>query len=371
VSEDVIQKVWAMMLSFDGYSFCKPHSASYAMVSFQSAYLRVHHPAEFMAAVLSNQGGYYRPHAYIAEIRRMRLFTLGPDVNLSRWKYYGKGRDVVIGLMAIKGLSASGAKAVLEERERGGDFTSLENFSRRVSLNRDDIVALCPAGVFDSIAGGLSRHLQARRLLSAGSRETGSRGWGVGNGELFSLEPGHTFIAPPENKVGKTEDDIWEEYRALGFLRKSHPLALWKDEVMAVTYRVKASRIAEYVGQNVKMVGWSVAQKEVWTKDGLAMNFLSLEDETGLYETVIFPHVYEKYGKLLFDPQPLLVYGRVTNDDGAISVEVNRLNPLQQARSALLPRTSGGSLFYGNCPQLKAQENAPDQYPARISSGRR
>jgi error-prone DNA polymerase len=373
VSEDVIQKVWAMMLSFDGYSFCKPHSASYAMVSFQSAYLRVHHPAEFMAAVLSNQGGYYRPHAYIAEIRRMRLFTLGPDVNLSRWKYYGKGRDVVIGLMAIKGLSVSGAKAVLEERDRGGDFTSLDSFSGRVSLNRDDIVALCPAGVFDSIAGGLPRHLQARRLLSAGSRERR-----IGNGELFSADDAPVFgvnktpsIAPSTKSVPKTEDDLWEEFRALGFLRNNHPLALWKDKVMAVKYRVKASRIAEYVGQNVKMIGWSVAQKEVWTKDGLAMNFLSLEDETGLYETVIFPYVYEKYGKLLFDQQPLLVYGRVTNDEGAVSVEVNRLNPLQQAMSALLPHTSGGSLYYGNCPRLKTQENAPDQYPVRISSGRR
>jgi len=370
VSEDVIQKVWAMMLSFDGYSFCKPHSASYAMVSFQSAYLRVHHPAEFMAAVLSNQGGFYRPHAYIAEIRRMRLFTLGPDINLSRWKYYGKGRDVVIGLMAVKGLSASGAKAVLDERERGEDFTSLEHFSGRVSLNRDDIAALCPAGVFDSISGGLPRHLQARRLLSVADRERE-----IGNGELFSADDAPVYDAKKPviatSMINKTANDLWEEFKALGFLRKNHPLALWKDAVMSVKDRVKASRIAEYVGQNVKMIGWPVAQKEVWTKDGLAMNFLSLEDETGLYETVIFPKVYDRYGKLLFDQQPLLVYGRVTNDEGAISVEINRLNPLQQAMSALLPHTSGGSLFYGNCPRLKTQENAPDQYPARISSGRR
>jgi DNA polymerase-3 subunit alpha/error-prone DNA polymerase len=106
---------------------------------------RVHHPAEFMAAVISNQGEYYRPHAYIAETRRMGLFTLGPDVNISRWHYYGKGREVVIGLMAIKGLSASGAKSILEERDKDGAFTSLEDFAKRVRLNRDDIIALCPA----------------------------------------------------------------------------------------------------------------------------------------------------------------------------------------------------------------------------------
>jgi DNA polymerase-3 subunit alpha/error-prone DNA polymerase len=89
------------------------------MVSFQSAYLRVHHPAAFMAAVISNQGGYYRPHAYIAEARRMGLFTFGPDINMSQWKYYGRGKELYIGLMVIKGLSESGAKKIIEERERG------------------------------------------------------------------------------------------------------------------------------------------------------------------------------------------------------------------------------------------------------------
>jgi DNA polymerase-3 subunit alpha/error-prone DNA polymerase len=325
VCEETIRKIWEMMLSFDGYSFCKPHSASYAMVSFQSAYLRVHHPAEFMAAVLSNQGGYYRPHAYIAEVRRMGLFTVGPDINASRWRYYGKGRDVVIGLMAIKGLSASGAEAILEERDKGGEFKNLEDFSRRVRLNRDDIIALCPAGVFDRIAGGLPRSLQARRLLGMRSEETGSR-----NGELFAdgqpvaenvnkLIPNSSFLTP---------NCLWEEYRALGFLRRLHPLALWKDDVMAVKYRTKALRIGDYVGRNVKMIGWPVTQKDVWTKDGLAMSFLSLEDETALYETVIFPDVYDKYNKLLFDQRPLLVYGRVTDDQGAVTLEVSRIEAL-------------------------------------------
>ena len=335
VGEETVQKIWEMMLSFDGYSFCKPHSASYAMVSFQSAYLRVHHPAEFIAAVLSNQGGYYRPHAYIAEARRIRLITKGPDINLSRWKYYGAGTGkdyfrgtVVIGLMAVKGLSVSGAKAVLDERDRGGVFKSLEDFSRRLGprsspgLNRDDITALCPAGVFDSIAAGMPRHLQARKLL--GMRNSGS---GAGNGELFAAET--SVIAPQEIKAGRTEGELWEEYGALGFLRNTHPLALWKKEVLAVKYRVKALRIGEYVGRSVKMVGWPVTQKDVWTKDGLAMCFLSLEDETALYETVIFPRIYDRYSKLLFDQRPLLVYGRVTDDQGAISLEVHRVEAMR------------------------------------------
>jgi DNA polymerase-3 subunit alpha/error-prone DNA polymerase len=330
VENDTIQKIWDMMLSFDGYSFCKPHSASYAMVSFQSAYLRVHHPAEFMAAVLSNQGGYYRPHAYIAECRRMGLFTLGPCVNASRWKYYGRGKEVVIGLMAIRGLSVSGGEVITRERERGGDFTSLEDFMRRVKLGRDDIIALCPAGAFDGIAGGLSRTMQARRLLAASAGVVKK-----GQCDLFAAEAGLSYgftkpaaIAPPLKQVRETDTDLWEEYRALGFLRNVHPLALWKNEVLPVTNRVKAIRLGDYIGRYVKMVGWPVTQKEVWTKDGLTMSFLSLEDETALYETVIFPQVYEQYNRLLFDQRPLLVWGRVWEDLGAVSFEVQRIEPL-------------------------------------------
>jgi error-prone DNA polymerase len=112
------------------------------------------------------------------------------------------------------------------------------------------------------------------------------------------------------------------------FLRNTHPLALWKDHVLAVKYRVKALHIGEYVGRPVKMVGWPVTQKDVWTKDCLTMSFLSLEGETAIYETVIFPQIYKRYSKLLFDQRPLLVYGRVTNDEGALSVEISRIEVL-------------------------------------------
>jgi DNA polymerase-3 subunit alpha/error-prone DNA polymerase len=285
---------------------------------------------------LSNQGGFYRSHAYIAEIRRMRLFTVGPDINLSQWKYYGKERAVVIGLMAIKGLSLSGARAVIDERECNGNFASLNDFSRRVKLNRDDIIALCPAGVFDSIAEDIPRYLQARRLLANNNEQIVNKK-GNRNLDLFSAEVSPAFdntrksvIAPQVKKAVKNDNDLWEEYNTLGFLRNTHPLALWKDDVLAVKHRVKALYIEEYIGRNVKMIGWPVTQKDVWTKDGLSMCFLSLEDETALYETVVFPRVYECYNRLLFDQQPLLVFGLVSNDEGAVSLEINRIEVLEK-----------------------------------------
>jgi DNA polymerase-3 subunit alpha/error-prone DNA polymerase len=324
IEDDTIRKIWEMMLSFDGYSFCKPHSASYAMVSFQSAWLRVHYPAEFMAGVLSNQGGYYRPGAYISECRRMGLVVAGPDINSSRRRYYGAGDRVVVGFMAVKGLSRAGVESVLEEREQGGDFASLVDFMRRVKLGRDDVIALCPAGVFDSIAGGVSRALQARALLKvpAGGRR--------GQEELFAAEagPGYGGAVPaPVRQRAVVVNELWEEYGALGFLRRVHPLVLWKDALCSGR-RVKAGDIGGYVGRYVCLIGWPVTQKEVWTKDGLTMSFLTFEDETALYETVIFPEVYEKYNRLLFDQRPLLVYGRVAEDWGAVSVEVGKVEVL-------------------------------------------
>ena len=133
------------------------------------------------------------------------------------------------------------------------------------------------------------------------------------------------------------ESYLWDEYKALGFLRDLHPLALWKNDALAVNNRVKAIQIGEYAGHSVKMIGWQVTQKDVWTKDGLTMCFLSLEDETALYETVVFPNVYERYNKLLFDQQPLLVYGRVTNDEGAVSLEVQKIEALGRQKPEFKP----------------------------------
>ena len=372
VDEETVKSIWAMMLSFDGYSFCKPHSASYAMVSFQSAYLRVHYPAEFMAAVISNQGGFYRPGAYISECRRMGLILEGPDVNLSRWRYYGMrngesaignksgGRrgTVVIGLMAIKGLSAKGADAVIKERERSGFFTSLEDFSRRVKPARDDIVAMCPAGVFDSISG-LGRTMQARRLLSLGSEKTGMNNYvlfneecGLANGESSHFPTPHFPYSEPDLA------SLWSEYRALGFLKKHHPLTLWKEEISSLK-RIKARDLENYAGRYVRLAGWPVTQKEVWTKDGLIMSFLSFEDETALYETVVFPEIYDRYNKLLFDQKPLLVSGRVMNDEGAITVEISKIE---------IPGThSGGQSSLerrGGQPRISEKNGAASQVNA-------
>ncbi|MGO8692480.1 MAG: DNA polymerase III subunit alpha, partial [Rectinemataceae bacterium] len=335
VAEEVIREVWEMILSFEGFSFCKPHSASYAMVSFQSAYLRAHHPAAFMAAVLSNGGGYYTAQAYVSEARRMGLRVLGPDVNLSRREYHARGASVVVGFMAISGLTSAAVDAILAERGARGNFASLEDFSRRVEPTREDIVALVGSGCFDSLDPRKGRGRQARLLLG---RLGGGKG-GALQPELFApaasasrtargrLDAGGATVtvrADTEDSAKRRAELLREEYERLGFLRDDHPLVLWKPDIEKLD-RCLARDIPKLRARKVSLLGWRVTQKEVLTVEGRPMSFVSFEDETAIYETVFFPEAFDRYRSLLYETKPFLIRGRVEDDLGSFYVNVERM----------------------------------------------
>lgn len=339
VAQPVIDEVWAMMLSFEGYSFNKPHSASYAMVSFQSAYLRVHYPAYFMAAVLSNQGGYYHALAYISECRRMGLTVTGPDINTSHYHYYGSGKNVVVGLMAIHGLGRVTAEMILAERDRRGPFQSLSDVGRRLRIPRDELAALTRAGVFDLISN-LNRHPQFRILLTEQQDQQGQELFSVAEESdtlpytagSFRMNRTKDGMAPIQRRHSPPERESQiQEFETLGFLRNGHPLELWKQEYASIK-RIYASELSSYVGRRVKVLGWPITRKDVWTLHGETMTFISYEDESALYETVLFPPVYQKYRTILFDIQPFLLTGLVTQQHGAISLELEHLEKLSSGK---------------------------------------
>jgi error-prone DNA polymerase len=176
VSRGVIEEVWQMMIGFDGYSFCKPHSASYTMVAYKSAYLRAHYPAEFMASVISNQGGYYTTLSYISEARRMGIEIIPPDINRSEIKYTGKNRQIRVGLMQLKGIAQEVKEAIIHNRVKTGPFISFEDFLNRISphIHLQDVRILIKGGCFDGIAKGASRTelvWQAIQFLPGGRRK--------------------------------------------------------------------------------------------------------------------------------------------------------------------------------------------------------
>ena len=346
IEEATIETVWSMMLSFDGYSFCKPHSASYAMVSFQSAYLRVHHPAHFMAAVLTNGGGYYEAGAYISEARRMGIIIEGPDVNGSRIAYHAHQNTLTIGLMAISNLSEKAMRAIIDERCRAGFYASLAEFARRLTLSREDLAALAQSGAFDSLAPALRRSEQLRVLFTTTHRQHVSE-----QGELFTTASPSPIPTPalPQQRAKRTVSELEDEYASLGFLRDHHPLVLF-SEALSHTRRILASHIPRYVDRHVTLVGHQITRKQVRTKGGDLMSFVSFEDETALYETVLFPDLYERYFPLLYRAAPLLVHGVVKDDHGALIIEVEHLTLLESCTATKEMRHSQRRYPYERIP---------------------
>ena len=319
VAREVIDKVWDMILSFAGYSFCEPHSASYAMVSFRSGWLRAHHPAEFIAAVISNEGGYYDAFAYVSEARRMGLRVLPVDVNASRREYTGRASDVRVGLMQVKGLRAEATQALLEARERGGAFASFDDLRRRARLHVADLERLVKSGACDSIAGDRTR---AELLWEVYLEEAASVA-ATGTDDLFAPPPPTVPQAAPYPRATMLRHEI----ETLGFLVSAHPLEPC-ERAMRGRGITAGKDLDRHVGRRVKLLGWHVTSKLVHDKHERLMEFVGFEDTTALYDATFFPKVYERVCHLLAGNQPFLITGQVQQEYGVTSVVVEDLRRL-------------------------------------------
>ncbi len=320
VARGVADEVWEMILSFSGYSFCKPHSASYALVSFKSCYLRAHYPAEFIAAVLSNQGGYYSPFAYVSEARRMGISVLLPDVNESRKEYWGKDRMIRVGLMQLKGFREAALEALLEARKKR-PFTSLEDFLARVEMDPADVKILIKAGAMDSVACGATRPEMIWKALSWHEARSARRAVSM---SLFQdLRPVVTPRAPQYSPRTVLEHEL----ETLDFLISRHPLELYREPLARMKY-VRGADLHKHVGRRVTTVGWWVTGKVVTSKDDEPMEFISFEDTSALYETTFFPQTYARFCHILNRSRPYVLTGLVEEDFGAFTLTVDSVRLL-------------------------------------------
>ncbi len=319
LDEATAGQIWAMMMSFGGYSFCKPHSASYARVSFQAAYLKTHFPAEFMAAVISNQGGFYSTFAYVSEARRLGLTIARPDVNESEIDWQGCSGQMRVGLMAVAGTgSATLARIVASARQR--PFTSVFDFLGRVQPSTDEAEALVHAGALDGLQPDSTGNRAILIWLLASWKKSEKR-----TGTLFPLDPSPPPLPPEDHR-----QRLRNEYRVLGFLCEHHPITLFdkqRRQAGALSAHALLDLPARDVAQRrrVRFLGWLITGKIVGTKKGEPMEFLSFEDETGLVECTLFPRIYKQYCHLLFRKGPLLLEGYLDEDFGARTFTVERL----------------------------------------------
>ncbi|MBD3315126.1 MAG: DNA polymerase III subunit alpha, partial [Chitinivibrionales bacterium] len=311
VPSDVIERIWNMCMSFSGYSFCKPHSASYCQVSFQSAWLKAHYPAAFMAAVIGNYGGFYTTQAYIGEAQRLGIKVYPPDVNKSRRTYVARGGAMRVGLRQIKGLSEGAVTAVVESGLGESPFKDLEDFLERAQLDEADAQRLVLAGACDSLEPSLNR---AQLIWKMKCRYRGRA---------------DRYDAVPPLKSNSRREMLRAQYRALGFLTEVHPITLVKTT--RPRGAVKIGDLREHIGSTVTFLGWGVTSRTVTTRYGEGMQFFTFEDETGLVETVLFPAAYRRYVRCLGWQEAFWITGRVTQTFGAIVVEVREVRPASHA----------------------------------------
>ena len=322
--EKLIETVWDMIKSFVGYSFCKPHSASYAMLSFTCAYLKAHFPAEFLAAVISNQGGFYSPYAYLSEARRFGIRIRPPEINRSWNDYRGRKNEIRMGFMSIRNLQENTVKEILDER-KAGPFSSLDDFFLRVDPNLSDAMALTNAGCFAALAPELSHREIAYRTAwhCLGEKTNTDVTLSLTMGEWTS----NTMLRQAQHDCLSQEDRRRLDIESFGFPISEHPL----DPYLSIIGgRVrKAKDLPKYIGRTIHLAGVYITRKETITvKNRDPMEFLTLEDETDIYECVLFPEAFRKYGDLLLWENLFILRGKVEESFGVISVTIEKLGSL-------------------------------------------
>jgi error-prone DNA polymerase len=324
-----------MIMGFDGYSFCKPHSASYTLVAYKSAYLRAHYPAEFMASVIANGGGYYSTFGYISEARRMGLEVLPPDINLSEIKYIGENKSIRIGFMQLKDLAQVAKETIIHERSKNGSFVSLESFLKRTRphVHLQDVRVLIKAGCFDGIAPGLTRPaLLWQALRFFGKDDIPAQTSLLDTAPSTALHPEGRKPNMPVPAPYSKNMMLKHEVDTLGFFLSVHPLDRCEDIMKNLDY-VEAKDLHTKVGKQVTTIGWQVTGKTVHTKDGDPMKFISFEDTTDIYETVLFPKVYDRYCHMLNKTRPYILKGKVEETFGAVNLRVDWIGFLDRYKT--------------------------------------
>jgi DNA polymerase III alpha subunit len=312
--DGITREVWRQIESFAGYSFSKAHSASYAVESFQSLYLKAHYPLEFMVAVINNFGGFYRTWVYVNEAKRCGAVIELPCINKSLEATTIYDDNIYLGFNLVANLEQKLQQQIVKERLRNGDFHSLEEFLRRIEIGIEQLVLLIRLGAFRFTGKPKMQMLwEAHMLLNKNSKNIPNK--------LF--DPPSKNWALPQMEQTQVEA-AYDEIELLGF-----PVTMSWFDLLQTNFRgeVLARDLVCYAGKTIRMVGLLVTIKYVGTSKHEIMNFGSFLDSTGeFFETVHFPQSLKTWpftGHGVY-----LILGKVVLEFGHPSVEVEKLAKL-------------------------------------------
>ncbi len=340
VDGELAMKIFDLVEKFAGYGFNKSHSAAYALVSYQTLWLKTHYPAEFMAAVLSaDMDNTDKVVTLIEECKQMGLTVERPLVNHSYHKFtVDEHGAVVYGLGAIKGVGEAAIEGIVTERKEHGEYKDLFDFCRRIDTrkaNRRVLESLIRAGALDEL-GPNRATLMAALPQALQMAEQESRAQASGTGDMFGFDSGVLEESPASfDEVPEWDEDIRlaGEKETLGLYLTGHPINKYEDELGAFV----SSRIANLNGDkpcNMTLAGLIIAMRTRPTKRGDKMAFLTIDDRTGRIEVTLFSDVYTRYQDMLVKDQVVVVSGEVRHDDysGGLVMRVNEVYDMEFAR---------------------------------------
>lgn len=320
-SDAVVREVWRQIESFAGYSFSKAHSASYAVESYQSLYLKAHFPLEFQVAVINNFGGFYPTWVYFNEFRRQGGIVHLPCVNVSEYLTTLHGRVAYMGFVHLQGLEAGLAQSIVNERIANGKFRSIAEFMERLRPKIEQVVILIRCGAF-SFTGKpkpallWEAHVYHGKMNSYRNKFHGMRG--------LILDAQNTDYQLPAMNTQPLED-AYDEIELFGF-----PITMTWFDMLKTRFRgeIMADDMLENVGRQYRMLGHLVSLKYVKTCKGDLMHFANFLDARGnVFDATVFPNVLKMYP--FQGNGTYLMLGKIAEEFGHPSIEVQKLAKLE------------------------------------------
>lgn len=314
--EEVTKEVWRQVSSFAGYSFSKAHSASFAVESYQSLFLKTYYPIEFMVGVLNNYGGFYTRWLYIHELRKAGANVNLPCINKSASIVSISGIEAYLGFIGIQGLETKWIELIPLERKMNGEYADLEDFVKRTAIGLEQAILLIRVGAMRFTGKSKKALLWDVHMLLGGNIKP------CNDAELFNLVPKNYKM--PE-LINTNLEDAYHELELLGF-----PISLSMFDLLKTQYRgdLRTKDLIKYLGQTVKMVGLYVCEKTVHTKNNKKMWFGTFLDSDGnFFDTTHFPNSTPTYP--FRGAGCYLILGRVVEDFGFPSIEVIKFAKLE------------------------------------------
>ncbi|MBW1988467.1 MAG: DNA polymerase III subunit alpha, partial [Deltaproteobacteria bacterium] len=337
IPEEKAAGLFDLIEKFGGYGFNKSHSAAYALIAYQTAYLKAHYPTEFLAALLSSE--MHNTDAvvkFMSECKSHGIPVSPPDINAGGREFGVDGGTIRFGLVAVKNVGEKAIDEVVRCRKEGGPYKSLYDFCERVDLrcvNKRVVESLIRCGAFDSTGASRARMMAAvDSALEHGSRvqrEKTDPQMG-----LFDMAQEAVPMEHPElPRVDEWDDAtrLAHEKESLGFFLSGHPLSRYEETLSRFTTADTETLADIGDGQVVRLGGMVRGVKKLYTKKGDAMAFMNLEDFKGIVEVTVFPRVYADAARLLEEDTAVLVAGKVEREEKSIKVMADQVIPAEEA----------------------------------------